>query len=636
MGNDPTTMWWDAGSSDAMELKVQHGTEYGTQGAPFDEESQLNGGVQTRYGVRKPIMGAIATFMAVCLVVALISMEPDVVDVPLTSLPYLEDGTYSCTKSIAMPINQCFDLVTSSKQVITQLMSAVGMQGSSISAVEDYLMPIVNSMLLAFKAFTAVDLQADANFCMGTFPGSVFTKPPNPDPLGLKDLGSNGCKNLPLDPVRKYSVISLAIPTPVAAAFGLCTVGKMPLSLCMAFGECENGLPTFAFSMDGALMGCMADNPTVASATAGIGLVVGKAAAMGINSFGFGLSASGAFTIPAFSLWAGNGYSLVTVPVSANVYMSMSVMTTNALPPAVSKYIKIVGTSIAMIQFGEGNMATQVAQVAKASNITQALEEIVSARIMGKMSIKMVLKLAVLTNKVLPSMTLGSAFVVQAMLSTETVNGLPPGAYFHASDGFNLATLMQNTLTWAATALSGTIDKMSGSKSPATSILQNAAKNVNKMFPAGKSSNPAAQVGLYLNTESFGIMLIFPVGNLFPFLKVPSGTIHLNCEFHYANAGLICGLTYDKPMWIAAIGKNGQMVIGNVKTALSNAMSDLKTGIQDDWTVISGGVVQAWGNVKNALTPDGGKKITGAFAAAKKAKLGGGRKIKAWFSGWRI
>lgn len=189
---------------------------------------------------------------------------------------------------------------------------------------------------------------------------------------------------------------------------------------------------------------------------------------------------------------------------------------------------------------------------------------------------------------------------------------------------------MQKALDWASASLGDVIDKAAGHKN----VLKIASEKLSEVFTDTKSK---VQFGVFVNLRSFGILLEFPVGAIFPF-HVPLGTISFNCQFHFKEEGLTCAVNYDKPKWVAAAVKDGKMLVGNIKNALGDALDDLKSGVKDDWTHMVNGVQENWGNIQKALTPDHGKKIKAAFSGAKKAKLGGGRKVNAFFKGlgWRL
>ena len=86
------------------------------------------------------------------------------------------------------------------------------------------------------------------------------------------------------------------------------------------------------------------------------------------------------------------------VTTNGNVYASMTVGVEGALPKEVADVLEITGTVTAMLQFGDGNMATEVANVAKATSPLDFLKTISSAALMGKFNIGIAIKLEDLTN----------------------------------------------------------------------------------------------------------------------------------------------------------------------------------------------------------------------------------------------
>lgn len=200
-------------------------------------------------------------------------------------------GEDSCSDEITMPINQCLDIFSASLEDINLITEAVsGGSASSTSAVDGIAKPIMRALVGASSLFK--DL-GTLNMCLGTFKGETITEP-ECDTSGteLSDMATDGCKWLPLNRERDYTVMSVGVAQPILDAMGLCsTESEEPVSFCMAYGECENGLPTYAIQISGPLFGCMSGNPEVGVATGGVGEALGEALSLGLTSIGFGLSA---------------------------------------------------------------------------------------------------------------------------------------------------------------------------------------------------------------------------------------------------------------------------------------------------------------------------------------------------------
>jgi len=589
----------------------------------FDVEAaaEMNDRDNTGRGAMKTAAIMASVFAGVCITVFVVSVstQQTLSESPVT---WLEEGADSCSNApIDLPLNKCVSLFSVAKSILDDITSAVsGGSSSSTSALDGIAKPI---MMALTKADPTLKKLGSLNFCLGTFTGAEIMSPPTTPGLELIDTAVDNCHRMPLNPTAEYSIMSFGVSQAILDAMGLCASDSANLvSMCVAYGTCENGLPTFAIQISGPMIGCMGSNPAIGASTLGIGEILGEAASLGISSVGFGISASGSFQMSQ-SLWAGNGsVGSTSITSPGNVYANVAIGLKGCLPAAVAQYISMPGSITAMIELGNGNMATEVATIAHSKNVSSALETLGSLSMLGKITAAVGINLMTITNNALPNLALGS-FTIDALLSTQSVGGLDPGLYIYADDCISMIAIMEKALSWAAQGLSAVIDKASGQ----TGILTTASTKLSSAFSASDGSSKG-QFGIFMNEASFGVLFEFPVGDLFPF-PVPLGTMTLNCQFHFHHGGLTCGVNYDKPQWVAAVVSDGKMVIGNIKEHFDDALSDLKLGIQADWTAVA----QTWSTVSTDLTPDHGKKIAAGVAAAQKAKLGGGRKVKAFFSG---
>jgi len=426
---------------------------------------------------------------------------------------------------------------------------------------------------------------------------------------------TDGCSLMPLAKDTKFTVMSFGLPTSLADMIpGFCSIeSENAVGLCVAFGECDGGLPTFAIQMTGPAAGCMAANPEVAAATGGIGELIGEVASLGLKSIGFGLSASGAFQMDDLRFWGGtNGFSTSAVTTSGNIYQTIGVSIEGAVPEAVADYFEVGGVMTVVTQLGNGDMESEVKTIY--SDLSQgsplaAIKALAKASLMGQFKITVAISLADLTDNALANLELGNVFEVDGMLTTQTMSGLSPGAYFYASAGLSMALVMEDAMDWVVKSFGDIINKIAGNDN----VAENAVKAVTKVLgtPDGKQA-----FGFYASETSMGIMMTFPVGSLFGFLGViPMGTMSMECQFHYDHGGATCGLDYGEPKWAAAVWKDAQMVIGPILASSDEAIESLKAGATKDWTVLKGGVEAAYVDIAGKAKADIAK------AEEKKNKL---------------
>jgi hypothetical protein len=396
--------------------------------------------------------------------------------------------------------------------------------------------------------------------------------------------------------------MSFGLSPALADTLGICTIeSEVAIGMCVAFGECDAGLPTFAIQVSGSAAGCIAGNPAIDAASDGIGELLGEGVSVGLKSIGFGLSASGAFEMSDFAFWVGDDFSTTPVTTSGNIYQTVAVTIDGAVPEAVAKYIEVKGTMTVVLQLGTGNLEAEVktimSDLEKASPLA-AIQELSKASIMGQFKITVGIPMETLTGGAVENLELGNVFEVNGMLSTQTVSSVTPGAYFYASDGDSLAVVMEDAMKWVAEGFGAIIDKIAGH----SGVADKAVEAVTKVLG---TSNSKQQFGFYVSETSVGIMLEFPVGSIFPMLgSIPLGTMSIQCQFHFAHGGATCGVDYGVPQWAAAIWKDAVMVMGPIVKSAEEAVSSLKAGVSKDWTEIKGGVTQAYKAVSEAVTKD--------------------------------
>jgi len=495
-------------------------------------------------------------------------------------------GKDTC-KAIELPVNQCLDIFSAPMADIDQFTAALGGSESTISVVDELAKPILTTLV---KASPELKDLGKLNVCLGTFKGDVIAEPPEvSNGLSLSDLGTDQCDRMPLNKDVSYTVLAMAVSPAILDSMGICTVeSEIPVSFCVAFGYCDSGLPTFAIQFSGPFLGCFAGNTELDVSTDGISEIAGEAVTLGIKSIGFGLSASGAFAMEDFQLWSGDDFDLTSVESKGNIYQTTEIDLANTIPKEVVEYLEVAGSATMVVQLNSGNLASEVQSLFDSSSPLKAVTTLAKASVMGQMKVTVAVKLDEMTKGLLPNLDLGDVLVVNGLLSSQVIGdgSVLPGAYFYAAEGMPIGQVLDSGIGFLSDHLGDVINKIAGHSDTMSKAVE-ACKDL--------SGSSKTEFAVFVNTAAFGILVQFPVGDLFDFLGAapPLGTIGIQCQFQLSHMGVVCGVMYNAPAWAAALWKDAELVIGPVRKALSDAKNDLAHGIGEGWTVMSHGVSKA-------------------------------------------
>jgi len=334
--------------------------------------------------------------------------------------------------------------------------------------------------------------------------------------------------------------------------------------------------------------GCFAGNTELDVSTDGISEIAGEAVTLGIKSIGFGLSASGAFAMEDFQLWSGDDFDLTSVESKGNIYQTTEIDLANTIPKEVVEYLEVAGSATMVVQLNSGNLASEVQSLFDSASPLKAVTTLAKASVMGQMKVTVAVKLDEMTKGLLPNLDLGDVLVVNGLLSSQVIGdaSVLPGAYFYAAEGMPIGQVLDSGIGFLSDHLGDVINKIAGHSDTMSKAVE-ACKDL--------SGSSKTEFAVFVNTAAFGILVQFPVGDLFDFLGAapPLGTIGIQCQFQLSHMGVVCGVMYNAPAWAAALWKDAELVIGPVRKALSDAKNDLAHGIGEGWTVMSHGVSKA-------------------------------------------
>ena len=79
----------------------------------------------------------------------------------------------SCS-ALKMPINRCYDLASASKELTEGVSKALGASDSTLTAVDDYGVPLIKLIIEAASKFSKREGLKDLNMCMGSFTGETI------------------------------------------------------------------------------------------------------------------------------------------------------------------------------------------------------------------------------------------------------------------------------------------------------------------------------------------------------------------------------------------------------------------------------------------------------------------------------
>jgi len=414
----------------------------------------------------------------------------------------------------------------------------------------------------------------------------------------VSSLGSDGCSAMPLDPSKDWSVFSLGAS---AALLSKLTLGQycssLPagygsdpsVSMCVAFTEC-GGLPTFAMQFSPSAVGCFFGNGEVAAASSGLSVAIEEAVKLGGGSVGMGISLSGQFRVTG-TVFTGPGYNTASVTVNGNLYSKVAVNILKTMPESVTRLLKAGGTGTVTVGMAGGDAE----KLLSASNMNEFLSCLPKVTFLGTFSIVASIQLDELSKGALADFPLYKLNIA-GLMTTDTIGPLsitattsgrvPPGLYLYAdSHAPSVSSVMVSAAEWVAASAGEIIDKIvqhCGGAAGASKTMVGAVKKL-----AGSMGNDMgdARFGIFVNTESFGMMFEIPAA--YAAAIMPGGEVvgaavggalgrfKVECHYKYTADSFVCGCGYDAPKYLAAILAEGQKILGEVEHTAEAAVHNV-------------------------------------------------------------
>ncbi|KAJ8901150.1 hypothetical protein NDN08_005010 [Rhodosorus marinus] len=370
---------------------------------------------------------------------------------------------------------------------------------TTISAVVEKIVDDITTML---DTFTGTSDVTDAAVCLGDFLGVDIAEAHD------EGLGSTGCDVLPLGDDGTWSLMSFSIPNIPA----LCPlVDPLALvSMCVAFSM-EDGVPSFALTMSSSTISCIAGNGAALASTAGLSSIVAKAAELGLDSVGVGMSLSNSFVQKA-DIFTKNGLTQVEMP---GTYFDQVEIDIGAdkfyLPDVFSLHGNFRRTVRVMADPSVFN------ELVSASSVEEAGQDILdfaaslgfSMLVTGEL--KYDLTLNEITYGVLPDlvdMEIGqfSAFMTTNETSLSDGSVAPAGIYLYAEDNSSILAQIINVGKALLEDIEGVLDELGWLADLGLPKASELLDNIDTGDSAGM------KYGFLVNTEEVRLSITFKLG----------------------------------------------------------------------------------------------------------------------------
>jgi len=486
------------------------------------------------------------------------------------------DGKGTCS-DIGTTGGICLDVAAA----VTGYASLFQTSDDTLAVMTDIAIPMVTLLLNSVGANDALIF----NFCFGKWSGSELA-----GAAASSSLYADNCHYPPYVGTNSYNVIAMQIPVSLLNAYGLCSDEDLTegANFCVAYTQCSKGQPTFAMMIDGTAAGCLAGGSSLISAvTGGLSQVFSKAIANTVETIGWGLSLTGEFQ-KTFTIWNGD---FEDVTINGNVFNVVGIDLSNMLSKKTKKYMSASGTFYDILQVGDGSMTDTVKDLFSSDTPMDVIEVLTKQSHYGSFSISLYVLFSDLTNGMLTDLYLGDALTINGLVSTQSMSGLEPGMYLYMQAG--QMNLFSAIMSWFCTSFAGILFKIGGA---------GLADKLTDLF-SDTSSGSSGQLGVFLNTDSFGFITEVPASTVITGLAIPGfdlGTITIECTMKLLTIGMVCSIGYDAPNWVGALWKaiSGayNLVVGAVATSALKAWESAADAIGGiDW-------IEQWGNLADAAS----------------------------------
>lgn len=408
----------------------------------------------------------------------------------------------------------------------------------------DWVNALVAPVVAMFIKHSALLNTMPSSFCMASWNGTEIAKSLNGAPAA--------CSAMPLNPNSSYLILSLSmhaswLPPTCPATISTATSSA---SMCLAMSTC-GGSPTRFLGISGSALGCMVESVS-AFATSGIGSAASAALAGSVPFVGAGFSA-GADLYAEVPLWHFGKRAIVKVYGHYASVMAIDLGAQFArvlgLADGANKFISFRGSATFIVRFPSlcGQHLIDAAQVVK-SDPSGWMTKIADFQMALTATVSMSVSFSKSSNPLvamLPDFPSIRVALLSGIISTATRSGVEQGAYFLATTGNSLGSILANLASWVKLFVGDALD----------AVLPDAWKMDTIVGKMQSSIKVESMFSLAFSSKRIGFFLQ-PILGLSLSCQVQFLPFGFGCAVNLETASILFNMFKQGAEWVVARAKD--------------------------------------------------------------------------------